>query len=186
MKFIFKNALFFLVTISVFFGLASLSGLNSMSVGVPAAVFAQDVPNGSDGGGGSGAGSTSRQIICEANEGYTWTGSECVSDDDGVADLESVIVNISNILLSLIGVVAVVMLIIGGFRYVAAAGDSKAIEGAKNTILYAIIGIVVAFSAWASISFVTNQLGGGTGGTEQTDSEDDDSGGTGGAGGQVP
>ena len=65
---------------------------------------------------------------------------------------------VANILLILIGAVAVIMLIIGGFRYVASGGDSSAIEGAKNTILYAIIGIVVAFLAYAAINFLTEQL----------------------------
>ena len=65
---------------------------------------------------------------------------------------------IANILLILIGAVAVIMLIIGGLRYVVSGGDSSAIEGAKNTILYAIIGIVVAFLAYAAINFLTEQL----------------------------
>ncbi len=65
---------------------------------------------------------------------------------------------IANIMLLLVGAVAVIMLIIGGFRYVVSGGDSTAVEGAKNTILYAIIGIVVAFLAFAAINFLTEQL----------------------------
>ena len=79
---------------------------------------------------------------------------------DGTADdIFDVFQTVANIMLALIGAVAVVMLIIGGFRYVASGGDSSAIEGAKNTILYAIIGIVVAFLAYAAINFLTDQLG---------------------------
>lgn len=71
---------------------------------------------------------------------------------------------VANVLLLVLGAVAVIMLIIGGFRYVVSGGDSNAIEGAKNTILYAIIGIVVAFLAYAAVNFVINQLGtGGSG-----------------------
>lgn len=73
-------------------------------------------------------------------------------------DLFSIFQTIANILLILIGAVAVIMLIIGGFRYVTSAGDSSAIEGAKNTILYAIIGIVVAFLAYAAVDFLIDQL----------------------------
>ncbi len=72
--------------------------------------------------------------------------------DDGVFE------TVANILLLVVGAVAVIMLIIGGFRYVVSGGDSTAVEGAKNTILYAIIGIVVAFLAFAAINFLTNQL----------------------------
>lgn len=64
-----------------------------------------------------------------------------------------------NILLFLIGAVAVVMLIYGGFRYVTSAGDSSAVTSAKNTILYAIIGIVVALLSYAILDFVLTQLG---------------------------
>ena len=82
-------------------------------------------------------------------------GEPPTDDDRGLLELFA---QIGNILLMLIGAVAVIMLIVGGFRYVASAGDSSAIEGAKNTILYAIIGIVVAFLAYAAINFLTEQL----------------------------
>ena len=51
-----------------------------------------------------------------------------------------------------------VMLIIGGIRYVVSGGDQGAVTSAKNTILYAIIGIIVAFLAFAAVRFVTDQL----------------------------
>lgn len=65
---------------------------------------------------------------------------------------------ITNILIFLIGAVSVIMLIIGGFRYVLSGGDSGNVESAKNTILYAIIGIIVAFLAYAAVTFVINSL----------------------------
>ncbi len=65
---------------------------------------------------------------------------------------------IANIMLIVIGAVAVIMLIVGGFRYVVSGGDSNSVEAAKNTILYAIIGIVVAFLAYAAVNFLTQQL----------------------------
>lgn len=72
--------------------------------------------------------------------------------------LINIVQTVINVLLSIIGVIAVVMLIIGGIRYTTSQGDEKAITGAKNTILYAIIGIVVAFAAFALVTFVINQL----------------------------
>lgn len=69
---------------------------------------------------------------------------------------------VANILLFLVGAVAVIMLIIGGLRYVTSNGQSDAVSGAKNTIMYAIIGIVVAFLAYAGVNFVTTQLSAGS------------------------
>ena len=50
------------------------------------------------------------------------------------------------------------MLIIGGIRYVISQGDAKQIESAKNTILYAVIGIIVALLAYAIVTFVVNSF----------------------------
>jgi TRAP-type C4-dicarboxylate transport system permease small subunit len=62
--------------------------------------------------------------------------------------------DIINILLFVLGIIAVIMIIIGGIRYVVSAGDSSAITAAKNTILYAVIGLVVAILAFAIVNFV--------------------------------
>lgn len=61
---------------------------------------------------------------------------------------------ITNVLLFIIGAVSVIMLIIGGVKYTVSQGDSSAITSAKNTILYAIIGIIVAILAYAAVNFV--------------------------------
>jgi hypothetical protein len=65
---------------------------------------------------------------------------------------------ITNVLLFIIGAISVIMLVIGGIRYTISGGDSNQVTAAKNTILYAIIGIVVAILAYAVVSFVTNSL----------------------------
>src|SRR5680860_1628636 len=56
----------------------------------------------------------------------------------------SIFQKVSNTLLFIIGAIAVLMLIYGGIRYTISGGDTKAVTDAKNTILYAIVGIVVA------------------------------------------
>jgi hypothetical protein len=61
-------------------------------------------------------------------------------------------------LLFILGAVSVVMIIFAGFRYVTSGGDAKAVEGAKNTIMYAVIGLVVALLAYAIVSFVVGKL----------------------------
>ena len=65
---------------------------------------------------------------------------------------------ITNVLLFIIGAVSVIMLILGGFRYTISQGDSTAIQNAKNTILYAIIGIVVSVLAFAIVNFVISNF----------------------------
>jgi len=63
---------------------------------------------------------------------------------------------ITNVLLFVIGAIAVIMIVIGGLRYVISGGDAKQVDAAKNTILYAIIGIIIALLAYAAVGFVTN------------------------------
>lgn len=65
---------------------------------------------------------------------------------------------ITNMLLLVIGAISVFMLIYGGFRYVVSGGDNKKVTEAKNTILYAIIGLVIAIFSSAIVSFVLNTL----------------------------
>ena len=66
---------------------------------------------------------------------------------------------ITNTILGVIGIVSVVMLIFGGFRYIISAGDSKKITDAKNTILYAIIGLVISLLSYAIVHFVISTIG---------------------------
>jgi hypothetical protein len=72
---------------------------------------------------------------------------------------------IVNILLFIIGALSVIMLIIGGIRYTVSGGNQSAITAAKNTIMYAIVGIIIAVLAFAIVNFVLSSLiGGGAGG----------------------
>ncbi|MBC7943457.1 hypothetical protein H7X68_03090 [Candidatus Saccharibacteria bacterium] len=65
---------------------------------------------------------------------------------------------IVNVLLFIIGAISVIMLIIGGIKYTVSGGDSSAVTSAKNTILYAIIGLIVAFLAFAIVNFVLSSI----------------------------
>lgn len=73
-------------------------------------------------------------------------------------DLSGFITRIINILLFLIGAISVIMIVVGGLRYVVSGGDSGAVNGAKNTILYAVVGLIVAFMAYAIVNFVVKNL----------------------------
>lgn len=65
---------------------------------------------------------------------------------------------IINTALFLIGAISVVMLIYGGIRYTISAGNTEGVTNAKNTILYAIVGIIIALLAYAIVQFVIGQL----------------------------
>ena len=88
-------------------------------------------------------------------------GTDVPSDLFGNA---GIITTITNTLLFLAGALAVIMVIIGGFRYVTSAGNSSSVTAAKNTILYAIIGLIVAFLAYAAVNWVLGAVTSGVSG----------------------
>lgn len=72
--------------------------------------------------------------------------------------VSSFVKTIVNVLLFVLGAIAVVMIVIGGIRYTVSNGDTSAVTGAKNTILYAVIGLVVAIMAYAIVNFVVDNF----------------------------
>jgi hypothetical protein len=70
----------------------------------------------------------------------------------------SIFQSIANTLIFVIGAVAVLMVIIGGLRYVLSGGDSAGVKSAKDTILYALIGVIVAALAYALVQFVIGKV----------------------------
>ena len=96
-----------------------------------------------------------------STDGGILSAANCAKSADqptSLFDEGGVFQDITNILLFIIGAVSVIMLIIGGIRYTISQGDSSAITGAKNTILYAVIGIVVALLAFAIVNYVLVSL----------------------------
>jgi hypothetical protein len=93
-------------------------------------------------------------------------GANSAQGTDQTADLfgsSGVFKTITNTLLFILGAISVIMIIIGGLRYVVSGGDSSAVNSAKNTILYAIVGVIVAILAYAIINFVIGSFTNGTG-----------------------
>lgn len=74
------------------------------------------------------------------------------------AKVNSTIQGAINILSIVIGVIAVIMMIIGGFKYITSSGDSNNVNSAKNTILYAVIGLAVAALAQVISRFVVDRF----------------------------
>jgi len=76
----------------------------------------------------------------------------------GTGQLEKFLKDIVNILLFIIGTISVIMIIVGGLRYVLSGGDAGSIKAGKDTVIYAIIGLVVSIMAYAIVNFVIGSL----------------------------
>lgn len=90
--------------------------------------------------------------------GVNSAGTECPTDGTDVGSkVDGIIKLVINIFSLLVGVVAVIMIMVGGLKYVTSGGDSGNVTGAKNTILYAIIGLVVVALAQIVVKFVLSK-----------------------------
>jgi hypothetical protein len=81
-----------------------------------------------------------------------------ISDSEAREKINKIIRNIINFFSLIVGVVSVIMIIIGGLKYITSGGDSGNVTGAKNTILYAIIGIVIVALAQFIVRFVLTRF----------------------------
>ena len=66
--------------------------------------------------------------------------------------------NLISVAIGLVGLAAVVVIIFGGFTYATSAGDAGKIKKAKDTILYGVVGLVVASLAYAIVNFVLKNV----------------------------
>jgi len=89
----------------------------------------------------SGVGAASGRNGCDAN---------------GV-DLGGVIKAVINVLSGIVGLTAVIMIVVGGFKYITSGGDSSRVSSAKSTLIYAIVGLIFAAMAQFIVQFVLNK-----------------------------
>jgi hypothetical protein len=76
----------------------------------------------------------------------------------GTGKVQDIVTDVINFFSVIVGIVAVVMIIWGGFKYITSGGDSGNITSAKNTIIYAIIGLVIVAFAQFIVQFVLDQV----------------------------
>jgi hypothetical protein len=88
---------------------------------------------------------------CGANGGS----SVCGAKNDNAA---SMVKNVINTLLYVLGMIAIIMIVIGGIRYTTSNGDSAGTKGAKDTILYAVVGLIIALLSYAIVNFVVGRF----------------------------
>jgi len=114
------------------------------AVAVPFAVHADDIGNCLSQGSGLNANIDS--------------GCEPADTDVGTKKIQDIVTLVVNIFSVIVGIVAVIMIIYGGFKYITSGGDSGNITSAKNTIIYAIIGLVVVALAQFLVQFVLDKV----------------------------
>jgi lysylphosphatidylglycerol synthetase-like protein (DUF2156 family) len=95
----------------------------------------------------------------DALDGAGLTGADC---NGASTKINGVLKTLINLLSAIVGVVAVIMIVVGGFKYITSGGDSNKTASAKNTIVYAIIGLVIVALAQILVHFVINSSTGAT------------------------
>jgi hypothetical protein len=83
--------------------------------------------------------------------------SDCVPGD-ATGTVQSTIRTVINVISVLAGAVAVIMIIVGGFRYITSSGSPESTKGARNTIVYALVGLIVIAFAQLIVHFVLNSV----------------------------
>ncbi len=103
---------------------------------------------------------------CSSVPGTTLVGSVCMPTkaSTGLSDSSpwTIIVNVINWLMGIIGIIAILMFVVSGWMYLSAGGDEKKTEDAKGIIKYTIIGIAIALTAFIIVRLVANLVGADT------------------------
>ncbi len=97
-----------------------------------------------------------KAAICQG-VGFTSGNNDCGPPDQANTSVSNIVQTVINLLSLLVGVVSVVMIIIGGFKYIISSGDSNNVNSAKNTVLYAIIGLVIVALDQVIVRFVLHK-----------------------------
>ena len=125
--------------------IASLVLIASLLFGVNSLVYAQ-----------AASPQTPKDAVCQGI-GLA-SGSSGCDQPQGQPAVQDTVTKVITILLALVAVIAIIMIIIGGLRYITSGGDSGKVSSAKDTILYSIIGLVIALLAQVIVRFVVNKL----------------------------
>lgn len=99
-------------------------------------------------------------VLAQGSASEVQKGIQKIGGDQNQPKLEDGIKTIVNVMLFILGAIAVIMIIIGGIRYTTSNGDASNTKAAKDTILYAVIGLIVAILAYAIVNFVVDAFTG--------------------------
>jgi hypothetical protein len=101
---------------------------------------------------------TGQSLIPDLFGGGLRDESTCEVKIDQLNDVLVLVANVISILMLVAGAVAITFIIIGGFTYITSSGDSAGIKKAKDTIVNAIIGLVLAMVAFGVVKFITGSF----------------------------
>lgn len=104
-----------------------------------------------------GQGDINSNLCSGSDINFTSTGSNANCGTNADTTVNSLLKTVINIISVVVGVIAVIMIIIGGFRYITSGGKQESVTGAKNTILYAIVGLVIVALAQIIVHFVLSK-----------------------------
>ena len=135
----FLNSALLIITISLFF--------------IPSVAFADDF-----------SGSTSEVCggVGTVNGTTTTTNNQTADSGCGTnnaSDLKSILTFVLDLLSVIVGVVSVIMIVVAGVKFVLSGGEPQQVSGAKNTIIFAVVGLVVAALAQVIVRFVVANIG---------------------------
>lgn len=126
-----------------------LSGMLGMLI-VPRVVYAAE-----------GNSSLVAAVTCPtgSKRGSAPTYADCnLPEDLPTKDVPTTAQTIINVMVSVVGIVAVAVIVIGGILYVTSTGDASKAKRAQHTILYGVVGLVVAILAYAIVNFVLKSV----------------------------
>lgn len=103
------------------------------------------------------AGAQIQEHLCSGVDLEGPAAGTCEDGETGTAGVQNVVTNIVNWLSWIVGIISVIMIIVGGFRYITSGGASDKVTSAKNTIIYAIIGLIIVALAQFIVRFVIGQ-----------------------------
>ncbi len=83
----------------------------------------------------------------------------CTGDSAAGNTLGHLLNEVINIFSIVVGAVSVIMIIVGGFKYITSGGNDQGVASAKNTIMYALIGLVIVALAQIIVHYVLSRLG---------------------------
>ena len=82
----------------------------------------------------------------------------CQNKSEGETKVKSTIGNVTNLLLMAVGAISIIMIVVGGILFALSNGDSSKVAKARNTVLYAAVGLVVALLASAIVNLVFGRV----------------------------
>jgi hypothetical protein len=69
------------------------------------------------------------------------------------------LIAVKNIVLNIVGAMTLLIIVVSGFRYIVSAGDPQKTAKARNGVIYALVGLVIAIAANAIVTFIINRVG---------------------------